>query len=248
MADIHLVFKSVSSVLLKREVGKMDELQDYLTKYTVPMKVAKSESGKDIYYTAPYQKDAKFISFGNTNPTPKINMNDIRDIDGIISACSETIAYSGNKVLGNCQHIEESENITDSSTVYRSSEILRCEYIAYSSLFRDSKYLFGCCHGGDNEFCIRCDGINQSQRCFESSVLFHCFDTYYSNNCKNCHDVFFCFDQQQKSYMIGNNELAKDRYLELKGQLLEQITDELIRKKTVPSLVDFFIDGFRVVG
>ena len=28
----------------------------------------------------------------------------------------------------------------------------------------------------------------------------------------------------------------------------EQITDELIRKKTVPSLVDFFIDEFEVVG
>jgi hypothetical protein len=244
--NINEAFASAARVLFKKEVGQLDDFTTYLDKHSVKLHTATSASGKKVYYTAPYAADAPFISFDEAQQDKKpkhLDLDDIKDIDSIVSAVKEIGAYTGNKVLGNSKQVAESEVVIDSSIVYRSSEIIRCEYIAFSSLLRDSKYMFGCCSGGDNEFCIRCDGVNQSKRCFESSVIFYCSDTYYSNNCKNCQEVFFSFDQQQKKYLIGNNSFERERYLELKKNLLEQIANELTSKKLLPSLVDFYRDG-----
>lgn len=244
--DINSVFKSTCRVLFKEEVGEMKEFESFLTKYTEKLMATKSISGKDVYYTAPYCKNAKFLSFEealDSEISRPMDINDIKDIDSLASAASERFHYTGNKVLGNSKDVEQSENITDCFVVYQSSEILRCEYVAYSSLLRDSKYMFGCSCLGMSSFYINVCESNFSQRCFECLLVFYSADAYYSNNCKSCQDIFFCFDQQSKRNMIGNIALDKDKYKELKEKLLGQIADELKRKKKLLSLIDFIKEG-----
>ena len=243
--DINGAFKSVCKVLLKQETGELKDFEKYLTKYTERLHVGKSASGAPVYYTAPYCAGARFVSFEEAfkpEAAQPVDINDAKDIDSLLGAVSERICYAGNKVLGNSKFVQESENVTDSNVVYRSSEILRCEYVAHSNLLRDSKYMFGCSSGGENSFCINCCATNNNQRCFETTMLVRCSDAYYSNNCDDCHDVFFCFDQHSKRNMVGNNGLEKQRYAELKEHLLQQICDGLKRKK-LPSLVDFVREG-----
>lgn len=245
--DINAAFKSVSKVLIGQEIGELSEFGPYLSKYTEKLKLAKSVNEIDVYYTAPYCRNAKFVSFENAfEPSFRepIDLNEIKDVDSLLNAVAEKIHYSGNKVLGNSKIVQESENIVDSSVVYRSSEILRCEYIGYCSLLRDSKYMFGCTSLGESSFCIGCcEATHGSQRCFESNVLAQCSDVYYSNDCKNCREIMFCFDQHTQSHCIGNNKLEKEKYAELKKNLLQQIADELSQKKTIPSIADFALEA-----
>lgn len=239
--NIDEVFKSASRVILKKEIGSLNDNNEFLSKYTSKLNVAASASGKQVYYTAPYCKNAGFVSFEEAFKHPAadpVDVNDIKDVDSLLNAVGEKICYAGNKVLGNSKFVEESEGVIDSTMVYRSSEILRCEYMAYSCLLRDSKYLFGCASGGESSFCINCGAVNNTQRCFESMLAVRCADAYYCNNCDNCQDVFFCFDQKNIRKAVGNNELASEKYAQLKQHLLEQITNDLERKK-LPSLVDF---------
>lgn len=244
--DINGAFKSVCKVLLKEEVGELDEFEKYLSKYAEKLHVAQSAAGALVYYTAPYCEGARFVSFEEAfkpGASQPVDVNDTKDIDSLLNAVGERVCYAGNKVLGNSKFVQESENIIDSSVVYRSSEVLRCEYVAYSSLPRDSKYLFGFSSGADNSFCVKCAGTNQSHRCLESNLAYYCADAYFSNNCKNCQDILFCFDQHSQSSMVGNNKLEKQKYAELKKHILSQVVDELKAKKTVPSLVDFVAHG-----
>ncbi|MFH1448341.1 MAG: hypothetical protein ABIG39_05750 [Candidatus Micrarchaeota archaeon] len=238
--DVDKAFKSTCRVIFGKEEGGINELEPYLREYTEPLKDTKSINGKDVYYTAPYCESARFLSYDESfdSVSKPININSIKDIDSLLNAVRENAHYTGNKILGNSNFVEQSENVIDSSFVYRSSEILRCEYVAHSSLIRDSKYMFGSSCLGTSSFCIKSCEACFSQRCFETNILFYCSDAFYSNNCKSCHEILFCFDQVSKRHMIGNNELGKERYGEIKGRIVEQILDELRSKRSVPSLLD----------
>jgi hypothetical protein len=58
-----------------------------------------------------------------------------------------------------------------------------------------------------------------------------CSDCYFCHNCENCHDCLFCFSAKNLKYAVGNRELPKERYLELKKALLSRISARLEAKK-----------------
>ena len=238
--DVDKAFKSTCKVLLGQEVGSINELEPYLKEYAEPLKNKKSISNKDVYYTAPYCESARFLSLDESfNSLSKpLDLNSLKDIDSLLEAVRENAYYTGNKVLGNSKFVEQSEGVIDSSYIYRSSEILRCEYVAHSSLLRDSKYMFGCASQGISDFCLKTCETNFSQRCFETHMLFYSSDAYFSNHCRDCHDIMFCFDQHSKRHMVGNNDLGKDKYETIKKSILEQVIDELLAKRTFTSIMD----------
>jgi len=63
-------------------------------------------------------------------------------------------------------------------------------------------------------------------------------DAYFCANIRNCQEVMFSFNQDAKSYMIGNVALAHDAYMELKAKLVAEIADELCRKKDIISIAE----------
>ncbi len=244
--DINKAFKQTCKILFKREIGELNEFEAYLRIYNEEVHKVKSASGTEVYYTAPYSQGARFLAYDtafNRSMSKPLDINKIKDIDSLFETVQENVYYAGSKVLGNSHFVEESENVTDSSVVYRSSEILRCEYVAYSGLLRDSKYLFGCSCLDTASFCINLCEASASQRCFESNISFFSSDTYYVSNCKGCHDILFSFDQHAKRNMIGNNPLEKGQYLKIKDALIVQMADELEKKKRLPSLLDVILRG-----
>jgi hypothetical protein len=54
----------------------------------------------------------------------------------------------------------------------------------------------------------------------------------------------FSFNQRHKSYLIGNVQLTKEKYGELKAKLVGEIRDEFKRKKKLPSVIEI-ISGNR---
>lgn len=222
----------------------MEDFDAYLKTYCEPIHVVKSDSGEDVYYTAPYSDKSRIIpydrAFGIAKP---FSINDIKDMDSLFRVVRETCHYAGSKVLGKSEFVAQSDNVIDSSVVFRSAIILRSSYIAYSSLLRDSRYIFGGTSFGVSGFCMSCCQTNLSQRCFETNIVLYSSDVYYSNDCKSCHEAMFCFDQRSKNYIIGNNQLEKSNYAKIKAALIEQFAEELEKKKKLPSLKEVILRG-----
>lgn len=239
-------FRSVCRTLLGSEVGELEDFRPFLSRYTEELMVAESAGGKPAHYSAPYCTGARFLSFEEAlgpEASRPVDIDDTKDIDSLLSAVSARFSYAGNKVLGNSRFVEASENCIDSLHVLGSSEIFSCRYVAYSNLIRDSKYMFGCSSGGDSSFAVNCAEISTSTGAFESGLIFHSSNVYYSYYVRNCREVFFCFSLVSGSYAIGNNVLGKERYLQLKKNLLEQVADELGAKGSVPSLIEMVCHG-----
>lgn len=237
-------FREACKVILGGEVGALSDYEEWLLTLKQPQGCAKSSvSGKGLVLASPdYAPSARFVALGEESSlTAKpFNINDIKDMDSLLSAATERFAYSGNLVFGNSQFVQESSDVSDSFYVYRSARVSGCKSIACSTIVKDSNYLFGCNVASKDEYCMRCHQFTFDARCFEASLTTSSSDCYYTYDCVGCRDAIFSFGQRNGANIIGNLALPKEKYLQLKGELLTQMREELAAKKKLPSLADIF--------
>ncbi|HIH22752.1 TPA: hypothetical protein HA238_03425 [Candidatus Micrarchaeota archaeon] len=239
--NINDAWKSTCKIILGSEIGDLKDYEQFLKRYIEPVRKNKSLiSSKDVYYGAPYCQNAKFVSMDEIEQmkVEPLGADEIKDIDSLINAASERIQYAGNKLGGKIQDVAGSENCSDAFFVIDSLDVYTSEYIAYCQMQKNDKYMFGCCWCTDNNFCINSSEMEYANRQFESTLSMNTSDAYYSYNCNGCQEVMFCFNRRSTRYAIGNNQLEKGKYLALKEKLLNEIVDELKKKKTVPSLIE----------
>ncbi|MFH1785291.1 MAG: hypothetical protein ABH842_02595 [Candidatus Micrarchaeota archaeon] len=274
--ELNKEWKITSRLVFGGEIGELQDYRDWLIELNNPRFTKNSSiSGKEtIFSSSEYDDQSRFLAldeipatqyfeplknhqiFQNLNGKPfnPLNINEIKDIDSIVEAIQERIYYCGNIVLGNSKFVEKSSNITNSFYVYDSVKISDCKNIAYSQYLRLCENVFGTNEGGESKYCIRCCILFKNARSFELWKSTCCTDCYYSFGLNGCNDVIFSFNIQGKSNVIGNLSLPKDKYREIKKKLLDEMRDELVKTKKLPSLVELTIkepeipDGYGLCG
>ena len=128
---------------------KMDELEPYLMRgsYQQPIAQHSALSGKPLVVSSSYYPpSAQFISQDEIDYGEKftpLNLNEIKDIDSVMSALRDRTSYAGNKILGTSQFVESSDTCVDSFYVYKSHNISASKYVAYSLYIREgSEHIF----------------------------------------------------------------------------------------------------------
>ncbi|HIH22566.1 TPA: hypothetical protein HA238_02470 [Candidatus Micrarchaeota archaeon] len=241
--ELNNQWKSTCKLLFGKEVGELSDYRNWLMELNNQRFIQKSaKSGNDIVFTSSeFCNNAKFIGMDEVDFNKKfepLSINEIKDIDSIVSSLNERFYYCGNIVLGNSKFIEKSSNVSNSFFIIDSVKIDSCKNIAYSQYLRLCENVFGTNEGGEGKFCIRCSILFKNTRCFELWNSPVCSDSYYSYGLENCREAFFSFNAVGKSHIIGNLTLPKDKYLSIKSKLLSEISDQLIRDKKLPSLMD----------
>ena len=245
--DLEQSFASTCKVLFGEEIGKLSDFEGYLGEMMTGYSRKKSfVSGKDVLISLPYYPEsARYISQDEMGELkfPPLNVNEIKDIDSLFSAVQERVAYCGNKLFGRNIEVSDVDNCIDCTHVSHAHNVREVKYGAYLSYLRESEYVFGVWGFPGSRMSIRVAEGTGSTRCFESYYSSDISDLYYSINCIGCTDGIFAFNLRSKRNVIGNLELPKDEYSELKKKLLSEISDELRKKKRLFSLADIAFFG-----
>ncbi len=201
-----------------------------------------SVSGKEVAYsTDEYCKGSNRISFDEVDFNKKHAPADLKGATSILSllpALKPIFHYCGNIVIGNSKYVQNSTNISDSFYVDESSTIADSKYSAICTKGRLFESCFGSYGLGESEFCIRCTQTYREKRCFEVWVSQNCSDSYYCYNLNNCSDCIFCFNLKNKKYCVGNVEVGKEKFHEIKKRLVSEIVATLKKEKKALSLLD----------
>lgn len=248
---VNKAWKTTCRVLLKDEIGELEEYQDYLTKYLEQVMTRKSViSGKEVaIFSYNFCKDAKFISndeieeYDKILKGTKLNINEIKDIESIIQSLSDKLYYCGNIITGNCREVHHSDGVTNSFYVYKSSEIYDSKYVAFSDSTRSDEYIFGTNWSADDKFLLKGYETFKLVRCMEITRTALCSDCYYVASMDECTNCMFSFNQIGKHNLIGNLELSREEYGKLKDKLIDDIRETLKSKKMVPTIVDIMRDS-----
>ncbi len=246
-AHLDKEWKSTCRAVLGGEIGRLDDFSEYLSGMNDPLFVRRTLSGQSAVMTSgSYGKGAKVQDMQSVDFMKKfepLSINEIKDIDSLLSAVSECAVYSGNIVIGNSQFVESSSEVSDSFFVYKSVRISGCKNAAYSQWMRLSENLFGTNEGGESSFCVRCGIVYRMARSFEAWICGNTSEAYYSYGLEDCHDCMFCFNMIGKNNAIGNISLSREKYSELKKKLLSEIRSELAKNKKLPSLIELVNQG-----
>ncbi len=240
-------WKATCRVLFGEEIGDLREYDGWLSEY-YPLPEARKScvSGKDVVIDSDfYSRNASFVSAEEAQARPEaLTIDEIKDIDSIMQAITDKWRYTGNKILGNSAFVSDSDLIMDSQHVLDSANIYRSAYLyRANSVRKGSKYVFSGGYMAMSEFVMRVFAVYNSKRIFESSYALDCSDTFLSHNVCGCSDLMFCFFLKRKRNCIGNQELPRDKYMELKKKLVTEVREELVKNKRFPSLFELYSEG-----
>jgi hypothetical protein len=234
-------WRSTTRVVFGRELPDLGDYSVWLSEYNAaPAKRQSRLSGKEVVLAnSNYPKNARFLSEkeATVNKDYALSINQVKDIDSLLAALSEKCEYAGNRFLGNTAFVESSDSITDSQYVFGSTNVEKSSIIFNEFMIRkDSKFGFGGGWYAASEFIIRCVGAHTIKRSFESHYTVKSSDMHFCFGCVGSHDLLFSFGQRNSSYKIGNLQLGKAEYGELKGKLMSEVVDEIEKEKSFPSL------------
>ncbi|VVB58633.1 Uncharacterised protein [Candidatus Anstonella stagnisolia] len=234
-------WKSTCRVLFGKEIGELKPFQKWLSLNTPALAHAPSSlTGKEITYSiedyCAGSKRASLDEIWKLKKFPPISINEIKDIDSLLSAVQERAYYTGNIILGNSNFIAGSSNCNDSYYVLDSGVISDSKYVCNSSRAKQSEFLFGSDAIGESKFLVKCCESYKNVRCLEAWKSQSCADCFYINGVMNSSDCLFCFNVQNKRNAIGNLELSREKYLPLKEKLVSEIAHKLSSAHSLPSL------------
>ncbi|MCX6777754.1 MAG: hypothetical protein NT157_02615 [Candidatus Micrarchaeota archaeon] len=240
-------FKRTCRIIFGEEVGELEEFAPYLKETMFPYKLEPSSvSGKQVVVSSPYYLDgAAYVSQDEVARLKfePFNINEIKDIDSLLEAASERAVYCGNKIFGKNMNVMEVDNCTDCIEVMHSHDVTNTKYAAFCSNGRNSDSIYGVSgfwNCSNSIRCVQCSvrGAIRSFECYCSAGI---SDSYYTINCSGCTNCMFCFNLRSKNYLIGNLQLAKDRYGGIKEKLVSEMAERLRRDKRLFSIVDVLL-------
>ncbi|MFH0817980.1 MAG: hypothetical protein V1909_05090 [Candidatus Micrarchaeota archaeon] len=240
---LNKAWKSTTRVIFGEELGELKDYADWLKKYVETPRVETSAlSGRQVHLgIKDYCEGAKFITFDEVDLSKKfepLTINEIKDIDSVIEALQERIHYTGSVVLGNSKFVEASSNVVDSHYIYNSIIASDSKYAAYSDTLKLQEYTFGTYGDAESSYIIKCIEGYKNKRNFECHCTYLSSDCLYSANLQNCAESMFSFGAQSKTHMIGNLELPRDKYREIKSKVLSEIVEILKKEKRIFSLYE----------
>ena len=118
-----------------------------------------------------------------------------------------------------------------SESCYHGSPYVYSKKCGYSFWPRHSEYIFGSSAALNSSFCINSHYSKFLTRTFEVDCCENSSDLYFSHNCENVQNSLFCFNVKNLKNAIGNASFQPDRYRAIKKSILEQVADEIEKKK-----------------
>lgn len=226
-----------------QSIGELPDFNLWLSELIEPVTEHKSNLSRKQVISAPtdYSNGSKWIAFNEIDFNKKyepLGINEIKDIDSLAEAISEKWHYSGNVVFGRSRCIEKSSNINDSFYLFNCARFGNSKYLAYCTIGRSNEACFGCNVISESINCIRCFRSFRNKNSFELWMSQNCNECYYSYGLTNCVNNIFCFNIRNKRNAIGNLELDQSKYQSIKDKLLEEIVEEIRKKKRADSLLE----------
>ncbi|MFA5106429.1 MAG: hypothetical protein WC506_05735 [Candidatus Micrarchaeia archaeon] len=240
--NIEAGFQSVCKILFGREVGTLGEFEPYLKETLFHFSIfPSSKSGKEVFMSGNKAlKGSTFLAQDETriNSARPLGINEIKDIDSLLARVRENSAFCGSKTFGRDLNTSHVDNCTDSTDSHFCHNIFQVKNSAYCSYVREADYVYGVSAFPYSRQCIRIVEGTYANRSFECYYASEISDCYFCMNCIATKSAMFSFNMRNKSYAIGNNQLDKGTYAKIRSHLLEQMADELEKKKRLFSIAD----------
>ncbi len=211
----------------------------WLQKRALKVSKLKGKFGNDTYKPdLPLLRDIPAQSLCTRDEAMKMCLPLIGEADAQLPfvALGKEIAQNASitmeMVEGESREVPEVTQAIDSTESWSMWDATNSSRSACTTAAIQSKYAFG----GfmrilDSEFAINCYDIVECKRCLEVDSSSKCSDCYFCHNCEACENCILCSNAKGMRFAVLNQEVGKEKYLEIKKLLLNYMADKLEKQK-----------------
>jgi hypothetical protein len=239
ISRIDKAFMDTMRIVLGKELGPIDKFEAWLGKHTATVEKRKTAFGRETY--VPFSSFPFMLSIdGNRFATNeealelgklKISLGEEEaNVDSIRSKMEEIAYYSPEIKVGNNQNIIGCPLSENSMNVYKVVDANVVKNAGVSGQVFSSENVFGSFWVIDSKFCINCYHSANVANCFEMDSCSNCRNSLFCHNCEDLDNCMFCFNVKSKRYAIGNVEIGREGYMEVKEKVLAEIIRQLEKK------------------
>ncbi|MDD5337748.1 MAG: hypothetical protein PHS02_04665 [Candidatus ainarchaeum sp.] len=250
MEEIEKAFQAVTLPLLNKRLSNLTDYEGWLVKDIVHkiVQVKSIKSGKPVSMPSMRFFEAikdNCVSLEEALELGKSHLSAI-EADSLSLANASSVLKNiarttPEAVYGTNIGTVECADYGPSQYCYRSSFAWFDKFCAYSFWPRNSEYIFGCSSIIDSRFCMKCHDSAQLTRCFEVLDGSNSSDCYFCHNVENVQNGILCFNAKNLRYAVGNVEVGREKFTEMKNMLLNRIVPELeSRKDFAYSIFDLY--------
>jgi hypothetical protein len=236
---IDFAFRRTSKIILGKELIGIDAYENWLMRYIPKVESLKSViSGKPFYrglntpfYSFPKERIVKEREAKELGKILRLEHKDIESLENIKKSIWKIALLFSEGYLGEKRNVFGSPLFNTCVNCYKGPLFGYNENAAFCYWSRESKNVFGSAQAHKSDFCINSYYSSNLSRAFEVDGCSNSSDIYFSHNCENVKDSMFCFNAKNLRNAIGNAQYDAEEYKKTKGAILEQIVEELEKKK-----------------
>ncbi|MBS3069798.1 hypothetical protein J4441_05530 [Candidatus Micrarchaeota archaeon] len=241
MAAIEKGFSSTYGVILKSKPFSICDYEEWLEKNTVRVVPVQSAFGNTTYLPQNFPvfsllpKHRLISVFESIEAGKSLHVREqsLSSLPSLLKELGNIAFFTAEFYNGENRNIISAPHVLHSANVYKGYEATYSEHSGCTSLSLHSKYVYGCHRIIDSQFSLKCYNSLYLNRCLELDGCTKCADSYFCHNCEGMSDSMFCFNAKGKRFSIGNTDLQREKYAQVKEMLLSQMAGELDKNKSL---------------
>ena len=233
--DINEAFEKTTKFIFGKELeGDLDDYNEWLSK-RIPKPIEKKSilSNKKVFVIEdvyPIVSNDEIVIGASVVDG---NFDNTESLNDIINKIKPIINYTGNRNIYNSSNIYKSDLCLSSRNVYNSILIQNSEYISNCFDVNLSHMVFGSKLGRY---------ISSSINIYSGVKVTNCLDVNFCSDTSNClfcckgsnlDNCMFCFNTNAKKYSVGNLDVGRKKFFELKKIVVGGLIQELEKSKSL---------------
>ncbi|MBS3068830.1 hypothetical protein J4441_00500 [Candidatus Micrarchaeota archaeon] len=226
------------SVLLKRKPAGIKEYEKWLSTHTVEVEGVTTPFGARTYVPKGLPVFSDFPKARVVTMDEALALGDVgigegkaASLAGILKEIGKVAFFTPELREGNNRNLISFPHAFHVTNAYKGFDGVYGEHMGNCSFALNSKYVYGCHRVLESRFSIKCFNSLYLNRCLELDSCSRCSDSYFCHNSEGLSECMFSFNMKGKRHNIGNTQLEKEKYMELKGALVGQIAGGLEKKR-----------------
>jgi len=238
LKPIEDAFGVATKVVLGKELGPIDGYAQFLSGRIDRIKKARSAFGNEFYFSDYFLgrnfPQGRIITSQEADVLADrhIEIEDNITLEKLISRLGAIAFFAVDFHEGTNHNNTQCPTTYYSSDGYRVCDNTYSKNVAYDihpshseAVFGSSVLIVKC------RFCLRCHNCTGLTACMDCDSCSSCSNCLFCHNCENLENCMFCFNVKGKRYAIGNVEVGKERYMEVRKRVLEDVVKRLEKDK-----------------
>ncbi|PIT84958.1 hypothetical protein COU37_00340 [Candidatus Micrarchaeota archaeon CG10_big_fil_rev_8_21_14_0_10_45_29] len=226
-------FETATKVILGKPLSPVKNYRKFLTKRSDAVQIIKTIFGSEglyskySWYRAVPHERAITMAEAREMESRHITLSESENLGSILKKCEAIAFYAVDFKEGQNTNNSYTQVEFNAINSYMCGDVTYSKNAAFDTMAFHSEAVFGCFRAIHSKYSIRCHDCFQLTACMDMDSCSYCSNSMFCHNCENLENCMFCFNAKSLKYAIGNVEVGKEKYAEIKKKICDEILAQI---------------------